>query len=60
MVVSNSVFGANTLKFDDVVGVLLSKEMQRKSTGETSSTALTVETRGRREEELETLRSIKT
>ena len=47
MAVSNSVSGTNTLKFDDVVGVLLSKEMQRKSAGETSSTALTVETRGR-------------
>ena len=27
MVVSNSVFGSNTLKFDDVVGVILSEEM---------------------------------
>jgi hypothetical protein len=27
MVVSNSVSGSNTLKFDDVVGVILSKEM---------------------------------
>jgi hypothetical protein len=28
MVVSNSVFGSNTLKFDDVVGVILSEEMR--------------------------------
>jgi hypothetical protein len=27
MAVSNSVFGSNTLKFDDVVGVILSEEM---------------------------------
>jgi hypothetical protein len=27
MVVSNSVFGSNTLKFDDVVGVILGEEM---------------------------------
>jgi hypothetical protein len=30
MVVSNFVSGSNTLKFDDVVGVILSEEMQRK------------------------------
>ena len=47
MTVSNSISGTNTLKFDDVVGVLISEEMQRKSTGETSSTALTVKTKGR-------------
>jgi hypothetical protein len=29
MVVSNSVSGSNTLKFDDVVGVILSEEMQQ-------------------------------
>jgi hypothetical protein len=28
MVVSNSVSGSNTLKFDDVVGVILSEEMR--------------------------------
>jgi hypothetical protein len=27
MVVSNSVYGSNTLKFDDVVGVILREEM---------------------------------
>ena len=45
MAVSNFVPGSNTLKFD-VVGVILSKEMRRKSTGETSGNALTVESRG--------------
>jgi hypothetical protein len=30
MVVSNSVSGSNTSKFDDVVGVILSEEMRRK------------------------------
>ena len=35
MAVSNSVSGSNTLKFDEVVGVILSEEMRRKSTGET-------------------------
>ena len=35
MVVSNSISGSNTLKFDDVVGVILSEEMQWKSTAET-------------------------
>ena len=50
MAVSNSISGTNTLKFDDIVGVILSEEMRRKSTGETSSTALTVETRGRPKE----------
>ena len=50
MAVSNSVSGSNTLKFDDVVGVILSEEMRRKSTGETSGNALTVENRGRQRE----------
>ena len=36
MAVSNSVSISNTLKFDDVVGVILSEEMRWKSTGETS------------------------
>jgi hypothetical protein len=50
MVVSNSVSGSNTLKFDDVVGVILSEEMRWKSTGDTSSNALTVENKGRKRE----------
>ena len=37
MAISNSVPILNTLKFDDLVGVILSEEMQRKNTGETSS-----------------------
>ena len=37
MDVSNSISTANTLKFDDVVGVLVSEEMRRKSSGETSN-----------------------
>ena len=37
MAVSNSVSGSNTLKFDEVVGVILSEEFQRKSTSETST-----------------------
>ena len=50
MVVSNFVPSSNTLKFDDVVGVILSEEMQRKSTGETSGNVLTMESRGRENE----------
>ena len=47
MSVSNFVSGSNTLKFDDFVGVILSEEMRRKSTGETSGNALNMENRGR-------------
>jgi hypothetical protein len=50
MVVSNFVFGSNTLKFDDVVGVIPSKEMRRKSTGETSGNALNMENKGRKKD----------
>jgi hypothetical protein len=50
MVVSNFVSGSNTLKFDDFVGVILSEEMRRKRTSETSGNALTMENRGRQEE----------
>ena len=49
MVVSNFV-PSNTLKFYDVVGVILSKEMRRKSTSETSGNALNMESRGRKKE----------
>ena len=31
MVVSNYISGSNTLKFDDVVGVILSEEMRQKT-----------------------------
>jgi hypothetical protein len=50
MVISNSVSGSNTLKFDDVVGVILSEEMRRKSIGETSGNALNMENRGRQKD----------
>ena len=50
MDVSNFVPSSNTLKFDDVVGVILSEEIQRKSTDETSGNALTMESRGRQNE----------
>ena len=50
MVVSNYVPSSNTLKFDDVVGVILSKDMGRKITGETSGNVLTMESRGRQRE----------
>jgi hypothetical protein len=46
IVVSNSVSGSNTLKFDDVVCVILSEEMQWKSTGETSGNALNMANKG--------------
>ena len=35
MAVSNFFFGSSTLKFDDVIGVILSEEMQQKRTCET-------------------------
>ena len=50
MTVSNSVPSSSTLKFDDVFVVILSDEMQRKSTGETSRNAFTMESRGRQNE----------
>jgi hypothetical protein len=50
MVVSNSVSGSNTLKFDDVVGVILSEEMRRKITCETSCNALNMENKGRQKD----------
>lgn len=50
MVVSNSVSRSNTLKFDDVLSVILSDEMQRKRTCETSGNTLMVENRGRHKE----------
>jgi hypothetical protein len=50
MVVSNSISGSNTLKFDDVVGVILSEEMRWKSTGETSRNVLNMENRGRQKD----------
>ena len=46
MAVSNSSSNAK-LVFDEVVRTILSEDMRRKSTGESSNAALTVETRGR-------------
>ena len=41
MVVSNSASRSNTLKFNDVVGVIISEETHRKSSGgSTSGSAL--------------------
>lgn len=48
MVVSNSISSANTLVFDDVVGV--SQEIQSKSTSEISSSTLSIKNRVRQRE----------
>ena len=48
--VSNYVPSSNTLKFDDVVSVILSEKMRRKSIGETSGNVLTMESRGSQKE----------
>jgi hypothetical protein len=50
MVVSNSISSSNTLKFDDVVGVILSEEMRWKITSETSGNAFNRENMGRQED----------
>eukprot|EP00253_Pinus_taeda_P025835 PITA_25835 len=50
MAISNSVSRSSTLKFDDVVGAILSKKMRQKSSGETSGNALSAESRGRKME----------
>jgi hypothetical protein len=50
MAISNSVSSSNTLKFDDVVGVILSEEMRWKITGETSGNVLNMENRGRQKD----------
>eukprot|EP00253_Pinus_taeda_P022313 PITA_22313 len=50
MAISNSVSGSSTLKFDDVVGAILSEEMRWKSSRETSGNALSAESRGRKME----------
>jgi hypothetical protein len=50
MSVSNFVSGSNTLKFDDVVGVILSEEMRWKSKGETSGNVLNMENKGRQKD----------
>jgi hypothetical protein len=50
MDVSKSFSRSNTLKFDDVFGVIHSEEMRRKSIGETSCNAPTVENKGRQKD----------
>jgi hypothetical protein len=50
MDVSKSISSSNTLKCDDVVGVILSEEMQQKSIGETSSNALNMENKKRQKD----------
>jgi len=50
MAISNSISRSSTLKFDDVVGAIVSEEMGQKSSGETSGNALTAETRERKME----------
>jgi hypothetical protein len=57
MVVSKSVSSSNTLKFDDIVGVILSEEMQQKNIGETSGNALNMENRGRQKDRGKGLRN---
>ena len=48
MVVSNFAPRSSTLKFDDVISVILSEETRRKSSsGSTSGSALNVQIRGR-------------
>ena len=53
MAISNYISGSNKLKFDEVVGVILSKEMWRKRKGENSTSsgsALNMENKGRTRE----------
>ena len=48
MVVSNSISGSNTLKFDDVIRVILSEENHRKTSGgSTPGSALNTQSRDR-------------
>ena len=51
MAVSNFVPGFGTLKYDDVIGVILSEETRRKSSGgSTSRSALNAQSRGKTNE----------
>ena len=48
---SNYVSGSNTLKYDDVIGVILSEETHRKSAGgSTSGSSLNAQSRGKTNE----------
>ena len=46
MAMSNSIFGSNTLKYDDVIGVILSEETRRKTSGGSTGSALNVQIKG--------------
>ena len=47
MAVCNSIFGSSTLKYDDVISVILSEEIHRKTLGgSTSGSALNAQSRG--------------
>ena len=50
MAISNSISGSSTLKFDVVLGAILSEEMRWKRSDERSSNALTTKTMGRKME----------
>ena len=51
MAVSNSVPGSSTLKFDDVIGVILNEETHRKTLGgSTLGSALNAQSRGKMSE----------
>jgi hypothetical protein len=50
MAVSNSVSGSNSLKFDDVIFVILREEMRWKNTCETSGNVLNMENMGRQKD----------
>ena len=50
MAIINSVHGSKTLKFDDVVGVILSEEMCQKRIGDTSGNELNMENKGRKKD----------
>ena len=51
MAASNSIPRSSTLKYDDVIGVVLSEETRRKTSGgSTSGSALNAQSRGRMNE----------
>lgn len=51
MAISNSISSSNTLKFDDVVGVIMSEKIDRKSLGgSTLGSVLNAKSRGRSKE----------
>ena len=50
IVVSNYVSGSNTIKFDDVFGVIFSEEMRQKNTCDTLGNVLNMENKGRQKD----------